>query len=177
LIVNHFYTFALVLLLFPLAVRAEGPRGLGCNFNVNVPHAKELAERPITLEELHRNVQKGNGYGGLRCPRFYKATAGAKFYRLWDGRDNKARERGHSFTLTRFAPHDRDYRRKFGVCESWNDLSKEFVCEIKPGATAIIAIGPGEQVSAKTCAPKGDSYREVADLQVMFVTIPDTVCK
>jgi hypothetical protein len=97
LIVNHFYTFALVLLLFPLAVRAEGPRGLGCNFNVNVPHAKELAERPITLEELHRNVQKGNG--------------------------------------------------------------------------------PGEQVSAKTCAPKGDSYREVADLQVMFVTIPDTVCK
>jgi hypothetical protein len=177
MIVIQIYRLSVVFFLSSIAARAEGPRHLGCNFNVNVAHSKEIAERPMTPEMLHRFVQMGNGYGGLRCPRFFRAAAGAKFYRLWDGRKDTAEERGYSFTLTRFAPHDRDYRRKFGVCEKWNDLSKEFICEIKPGATAIIAIGPGEQVSENTCGRKREFYREVPDLQVMFVTDPKTVCK
>ena len=155
----------------------SSPRQLGCVFSASVPHAKALSTQPMTPAALHRYVAKGNGFGGLRCPKFFKATAGARFYRLWDGRPGFAAEKGRSFTLTRFAPHDRNYRKKFAVCESWNNLSKEYVCTIKAGATATIAIGPGEQVSETTCGKRGEFYREVADLQVMFVSDPATVCQ
>lgn len=165
------------LFVAPFAARAESPRQLGCTFNTNIAHAKQVRERPMTPGQLQKFVQKGNGLGGLRCPQFFKATAGAKFYRLWDGSLGKAAKQGRSFTLTRFAPHDAGYRRKFAVCDAWNDLSKEYVCEIKPGATAMVAVGPGEQVSDGTCKHKGEFYREVKDLQVMFVTDPKTVCK
>jgi hypothetical protein len=158
------------------AARAESPRKLGCDFSASIAHGKATTST-MTPEALHKYVAKGNGFGGLRCPKFYKATAGAKFYRLWDGKAGKAGEMGRSWTLTRFAPHASGYRKKFAVCEAWNDLSKEVTCEIKPGATAIVAVGPGEQVSETTCGKKGEFYREVADLQVMFVTDPKAVCK
>lgn len=167
---------AVLLLLASSPVLADGPRQLGCESTARIAHAKPTTSS-MTPAALHKFVQKGNGFGGLRCPRFYKVTAGARFYRLWDGRPARAKEFGYSWTLTRFAPRSAGYRKKFAVCEDWNDLSKEKICEIKPGATAIIAVGPGEQVSEQSCGRKGEFYREVADLQVMFVTDPSTVCK
>lgn len=158
------------------ASQAAGPRQLGCNFDWNGPHTKLLKVQPVTPESLHRFVQKGNGYGGLRCPQFYKATAGARFYRLWDGRPTKAGEWGRSWTVTPFALHAAGYREKFAVCESWNDLSKGVICEIKPGAEATIAVGPGERVSRDQCGGH-ENYREVSDLQAMFVSDPNAVCK
>ncbi|MBS2020944.1 MAG: hypothetical protein JST92_00925 [Deltaproteobacteria bacterium] len=167
---------AFALLALTPAARADSPRRLGCDFNISIPHSKATTSN-MTPDALHKYVQKGNGYGGLRCPQFFKATAGAKFYRLWDGRPGKAKEMGRSWTLTRYAPGHSSYRKAFAVCEDWNNLAKETVCTIKPGATAIVAVGPGEQVSESTCGKRGEFYREVKDLQVMFVTDPSTVCQ
>jgi hypothetical protein len=41
------------------------------------------------------------------------------------------------------------YRRDYEVCVAWNDLTWVATCTLKAGA--VVAIGPGQSVSAATC--------------------------
>lgn len=154
-----------------------GPRPLGCDFKISIPHAKQVADSGLSPAALHAFIRKGNGLGGLRCPQFFKATAGARLYRLWDGRPGRALQYGRSYTMHPYAPKSPEFRQRFAVCNAWNDLSKAFVCEIKAGATAMLAVGPGEQVSREECRNGQEFYRESADPQVLLISDPAKVCK
>jgi hypothetical protein len=98
---------------------------------------------------------KPSGEGGLTRGLVVRLTADVPVWRMWSGPAKKD-ERGNTNRLGQWwsydAPHgsQQGYRVSYEICASWNDLTYVARCTLKKGA--VVAVGPGNSVSAKTCA-------------------------
>ena len=97
---------------------------------------------------------KPAGEGNLEAALVVKLTADLPVWRLWSGPDKKD-ARGNTNRIGQWwsydAPHGsrRDYRAAYEICTPWNDLYWVARCTLKSGA--VVAVGPGNSVSAQTC--------------------------
>ena len=85
-----------------------------------------------------------------------RLTRDIAVYRLWSGPDKV--ENGRTNRIGSWWTHDRprgnvrQYRTSYEVCAVWNDLTWVATCTLRKGA--VVAIGPGNSVSAATCGDK-----------------------
>lgn len=97
---------------------------------------------------------KPEGQGGVTSAVVVRLTADVPVYRLWNGPDHKDAN-GYTNRLggwwTTDAPRGSvdDYRRDYEVCRKWNDLAWVATCTLQAGA--VVAVGPGQSVSAALC--------------------------
>jgi hypothetical protein len=97
---------------------------------------------------------KKEGEGGISSAVVVRLTADISVYRLWSGQ-NKLDAKGNTNRLGSWWSADAptgtvsSYRRDYEVCTKWNDLTWLAQCTLKKGA--VVAIGPGQSVSAQTC--------------------------
>ena len=106
---------------------------------------------------------KPAGDGGISEALVVKITADIPVYRMWSG-PAKLDKNGNTNRLGSWWSYDapsgtqEQYRTEYEICTAWNDLTWVATCTLKAGT--VIAIGPGQSVSAATCGdPTGkESY-------------------
>jgi len=106
---------------------------------------------------------KPAGEGGLVEGLVVRLTADVPVYRMWNGPEKKD-SRGNTNRLGQWWAYDAptgpqaSYRTAYEICRGWNDLTWVVKCTLKAGA--VVAIGPGQSVSAATCgdATGAESY-------------------
>lgn len=106
---------------------------------------------------------KPAGQGGIGVGLVVKLTADVPVYRMWNGPEKKD-ARGFTNRIGQWWSYDApkgkvgEYRVNYEICNGWNDLTWVATCTLKAGS--VIAIGPGQSVSAETCGdPTGkESY-------------------
>ncbi|MGL4409250.1 hypothetical protein [Zoogloea sp.] len=97
---------------------------------------------------------KPAGMGGVSEALVVKITQDIPVYRMWNG-PAKLDARGNTNRLGGWWSYDAPqgtvakYRADYEICKAWNDLTWMATCTLKQGA--VVAIGPGQSVSAETC--------------------------
>lgn len=97
---------------------------------------------------------KPAGDGGISRGIVVRLTADVPVWRLWSGPAKKD-ARGNTNRLGQWWAYDapkgsqQDYRTAYEICLAWNDLTWVAKCTLKKGA--VVAVGPGQSVTAKTC--------------------------
>jgi hypothetical protein len=118
------------------------------------------------------SAQKAAGEGGLTQGLVVRLTADIPVWRMWSGakkKDATGRTNRVGQWWSYDAPHgtQQEYRTDYEICVAWNDLTWVAKCTLKKGA--VVAVGPGQSVSAKACGdPAGkESYpADTRDWQV-----------
>lgn len=94
------------------------------------------------------------GKGGVSEALVIRLSAELPVYRMWSGPE-KVDANGNTNRLGGWWSYDapsgpvQGYRVAYEICEQWNDLTWVATCTLQPGA--VVAIGPGQSVSAQTC--------------------------
>jgi hypothetical protein len=97
---------------------------------------------------------KAPGEGGITQGLVVRLTGDLPVWRMWSGPARKDAS-GRTNRLGQWwaydAPHDtqQQYRSDYEICLAWNELAYVAKCTLKKGA--VVAIGPGNSVSPKTC--------------------------
>lgn len=121
-----------------------------------------LAGKAVVLEASDPDYARGDlaaavkaaGEGGLQRGLVVRVSVDVAVWRMWNGPQKKD-ERGNTNRLGQWwsydAPHgpQEGYRRDYEICGSWNELTWVARCTLKAGA--VVAIGPGNSVSAQVC--------------------------
>jgi hypothetical protein len=97
---------------------------------------------------------KAPGEGGISPALVVRLTADVPVWRMWNGpakKDANGRTNRLGQWWSYDAPHgtQQQYRTAYEVCLPWNELIYVAKCTLKKGA--VVAIGPGNSVSPKTC--------------------------
>ena len=98
---------------------------------------------------------KPAGQGGISQGLVVRLTADVPVYRMWSGPDKKD-SRGNTNRIGQWWSYDAPqgaltgYRTDYEICQGWNDLTWVATCTLQKGA--VVVIGPGQSVSAETCA-------------------------
>ncbi|MGB0713530.1 MAG: hypothetical protein ACPGUC_08220, partial [Gammaproteobacteria bacterium] len=100
---------------------------------------------------------------GISSALVIRTTMDIPVYRMWNGPD-KVNARGQTNRLGQWWAYDApdgtraEYRSRYDICLSWNDLTWMASCTLKAGS--VVAIGPGQSVSAATCGDESgqESY-------------------
>jgi hypothetical protein len=102
---------------------------------------------------------KAAGEGGITQGIVVRLTTDIPIWRMWSGPTKKDAS-GHTNRMGQWwsydPPHDTQtaYRAAYEICNAWNELTWVAKCTLKKGA--VVAIGPGQSVSPKTCGdPSG----------------------
>lgn len=96
-------------------------------------------------------AEKPPGQGGVTRALVVRLGQDMPVYRLWNG----PQASGQSNRLGSWWAFDtpkgtrEGYRRAYEICGTWNELKWVATCTLKVGA--VVAIGPGQSVSAATC--------------------------
>lgn len=106
---------------------------------------------------------KPAGMGGVSAALVVKIKQDIPVYRMWNG-PGDVDARGNTNRLGGWWSYDAPrgtvggYRVGYEICQPWNKLKWMATCTLKAGA--VVAIGPGQSVSAETCGdPTGvDQY-------------------
>ena len=102
---------------------------------------------------------KPAGEGGISQALVVRLTADVPIWRMWNG-PTKKDARGNTNRMGQWWSYDAprgpvdNYRKAYEICVAWNDLVWMAQCTLKKGA--VVAIGPGQSVSAKTCGDSTD---------------------
>ncbi len=121
-----------------------------------------LAGKAVVLASSDADHARGDvagavkpaGEGGLSEALVVRVTADIPVYRMWSGPEQKD-SRGNTNRLGQWWSYDAPtgtqagYRTAYEICEDWNELTWVVTCTLKAGA--VVAIGPGQSVSAATC--------------------------
>ncbi len=97
---------------------------------------------------------KPAGMGATSEAIVVKLTADVPVYRMWNG-PQKLDANGRTNRIGSWWAYDApkgtqaDYRKAYEICVGWNDLTWVATCTLKAGA--VVAVGPGQSVSAATC--------------------------
>ncbi|MDD5298399.1 MAG: hypothetical protein PHU46_15965 [Rhodocyclaceae bacterium] len=97
---------------------------------------------------------KPAGRGGVSAAIVVRITEDIPVYRMWNG-PGKKDARGNTNRLGGWWSYDPPrgpvsrYRSDYEICLTWNELAWVATCTLKTGA--VVAIGPGQSVSAETC--------------------------
>ncbi|MEY2632393.1 MAG: hypothetical protein RIR00_1047 [Pseudomonadota bacterium] len=112
------------------------------------------ASQPDYGRAMVQNAVKPAGMGGVSEALVVRITEDIPVYRMWNGPD-KRDARGNTNRLGGWWAYDApvgsvgQYRSNYEICQTWNDLTWVAKCTLKAGA--VVAIGPGQSVSAETC--------------------------
>lgn len=104
---------------------------------------------------------KPEGKGGVSQAVVVRLSQDLPVYRLWNG----PAATGNSNRLGSWWAFDapkgtrEGYRRAYEICGTWNELAWVATCTLKQGA--VVALGPGQSVSAETCGDDSgyETYR------------------
>lgn len=97
---------------------------------------------------------KPAGEGGLVRGIVVRLTSDVPVWRMWSGPAKKD-ARGNTNRIGQWWSYDaprgtqQEYRQAYEICTPWNDLTWVAKCTLKSGA--VVAVGPGNSVSAATC--------------------------
>lgn len=97
---------------------------------------------------------KPAGQGGVTQALVVRITQDLPVYRMWSGPDRKD-SAGRTNRIGGWWSYDAPrgsvtaYRQNYEICMAWNELRWVATCTLKAGA--VVAIGPGQSVSAETC--------------------------
>jgi hypothetical protein len=97
---------------------------------------------------------KPPGEGGITQGLVIRLIADIPVWRLWSG-PTKKDANGRDNRMGQWWGYDPPrgtqavYRTAYEICQPWNDLTWVAKCTLKKGA--VVAIGPGNSVSAKVC--------------------------
>jgi len=97
---------------------------------------------------------KPEGEGGISQGIVARLTQDIPVWRLWSGPEKKD-SRGNTNRIGQWWGYDpargsqQEYRTRFEICLPWNDLTWVAKCTLKKGT--VVAIGPGNSVSAMVC--------------------------
>ncbi|WP_291722715.1 hypothetical protein [Magnetospirillum sp. 64-120] len=96
-------------------------------------------------------AEKPPGLGGVSQAVVIRLNQDVAVYRMWNGPQQGARSNrmGGWWAFDKPKGTREGYRRAYEICGTWNDLKRVAVCTLKKGA--VVAIGPGQSVSAETC--------------------------
>lgn len=155
-------TYLLISLFFTTA--------LGCSTIKPTQHddlslPQQLVAKAIVLNSsdpdysraMLTNAEKPPGKGGISSGLVVKVTQDISVYRLWNGPAKKDTN-GNTNRLGSWWSYDPPsgsiaaYRISYEVCNAWNDLTWLATCTLKAGS--VVAIGPGQSVTAETCDDK-----------------------
>ena len=106
------------------------------------------------------------GQGGISAGLVIRATQDITVYRLWNG-PNGVDSSGNTNRMGSWWAYDApqgtvaQYRSNYEICKSWNTLTWVATCHLAPGA--VVAIGPGQSVSASTCGVSSGQESYPAD--------------
>lgn len=122
---------------------------------------------------------KPPGEGGIYAGLVVKTKEDLTVYRLWNGPLKKDKN-GNTNRLGSWWSYDPPqgdvgaYRTNYEVCVTWNDLTWVANCTLKSGA--VVAIGPGQSVSARTCQdPSGtENYPASPSFWQLYIDKPWT---
>jgi hypothetical protein len=135
------------------------------------------ADDPDYARAAVASAVKPAGQGGVSAALVVRITQDIPVYRMWNGPAKKD-ARGNTNRLGGWWSYDapkgpvETYRSDYEICVSWNDLTWVASCTLRAGA--VVAIGPGQSVSAETCGdPTGkESYPANAVGWQTFVATP-----
>lgn len=94
------------------------------------------------------------GQGGVSEALVVRITADIPVWRMWNG-PAKVDAYGRTNRIGGWWSYDAprgtvaEYRVNYEICKGWNDLTWMAKCTLKAGS--VVAIGPGQSVSAATC--------------------------
>jgi hypothetical protein len=94
------------------------------------------------------------GDGNVSRAIVIRLTEDMRVFRMWNG-PSKLDASGRTNRIGSWWTYDaprgsvREYRKDYEICVGWNDLAWVAACTLKKGA--VVAIGPGNSVSAATC--------------------------
>jgi adenosine deaminase len=109
---------------------------------------------------------KPAGQGGVSAGLVIRTTQDMPVYRMWSGPDQKD-DNGNTNRLGGWWSYDAPtgpvsaYRKNYEICKAWNELLWVETCTLKAGA--VVAIGPGQSVSAETCGDPAGQEQYPAD--------------
>ena len=95
---------------------------------------------------------KPAGQGGVSQALVIKLSQDLPVYRMWNGpvTTGTGNRLGGWWAFDSPRGTREGYRRAYEICGTWNQLAYVATCTLKQGA--VVAIGPGQSVSAETCA-------------------------
>lgn len=137
----------------PMAVEGDAlplPPSLAGKVTVLVP------SDPAYVQANVGSAVKPAGQGGVSGALVVKLSQDLPVYRMWNGPVTTGRDNRMGGWWAFDAPKGtrEGYRRAYEICGTWNQLQWVATCTLKQGA--VVAIGPGQSVSAQTCAdPSG----------------------
>lgn len=110
---------------------------------------------PTDADYARANVSgavKPAGQGGVSDALVIKLSQDLPVYRMWNGpvTTGTSNRLGGWWAFDAPAGTREGYRRAYEICGGWNQLAYVAKCTLKQGA--VVAIGPGQSVSAETCA-------------------------
>ena len=109
---------------------------------------------------------KPAGQGGVSAALVVQIIQDIPVYRMWNGPDD-VNAQGNTNRLGSWWSYDaprgtvEDYRVAYEICRDWNKLKWVATCTLKAGA--VVAIGPGQSVSAQTCGDPTGAEQYPAD--------------
>lgn len=111
---------------------------------------------PAYAQANAESAVKAAGLGGVSGALVVKLSQDLPVYRMWNGpaatgSDNRL---GSWWAFDAPKGTREGYRRAYEICGTWNQLAWVATCTLKQGA--VVAIGPGQSVSAQTCADASD---------------------
>ena len=142
-----------------------------------VGHAVVLAADDPDFDRAHVvEAVKMPGAGGVTEALVVRITEDVPVWRMWSGPDKlygggRTNRIGQWWTPDAPQGTVAQYRVDYEICAAWNDLAWVAQCTLKAGA--VVAVGPGQSVSAETCGAEGESYPASNHIQ-LFVWQPWT---
>ena len=136
----------------PVAVPGSGP--LQAPGSIAASVIVLTAESPEYVRADVAAAVKPAGEGNVYRAMVVQLTRDILVYRMWNGpasvdANGRTNRIGSWWTYDVPRGAQRDYRRSYEICTVWNTLAFVATCTLKKGA--VVAIGPGNSVSARTC--------------------------
>ena len=123
------------------------------------------------------NALKAPGQGGVLGVAVVRLKEDLPVYRLWSGpavRDGRGNTNRLGGWWSAQAPQGTtaQYRNDYAVCQGWNELTYLASCTLRRGS--VVAVGPGQSVSAQTCGDAGgkESYPQNRAVWQIYVDQP-----
>ncbi|MGE5516820.1 MAG: hypothetical protein ACM31D_13480 [Bacteroidota bacterium] len=132
----------------PMAARDDGlplPAGLAGKVVVLAPTDAAYGRANVG------DAVKSEGQGGVSQALVVQLSQDLPVYRMWNGPVTSGNSNRLGGWWAFDAPRGtrEGYRRAYEICGTWNQLVWVATCTLKQGA--VVAIGPGQSVSAQTC--------------------------
>ena len=126
----------------PLRVEEQLPAAIRGKATVLAPtdadYSRAVVEKAVNAE----------GKGGVARAVVVRLDQDATIYRMWNGPGGNNRL-GSWWAFDKPVGTREGYRRAYEICGTWNALQWVAACTLKKGA--VVAVGPGQSVSAETC--------------------------